>query len=464
MTKQERWTRVVERLIEEKHPFSNWISPLLNEIEGVITLDWVFEKQWLFKEALESSEEMLTVENFTAKEVLQSLKSLWDFVRRLYFRDYFLSELLSNLNHPLYELFQDLSKGISSHDVYLAIENRWASEVGPYCLSLGDDFSNLARLALSKFYTAQKNNYYDNVLSLEVKNFPQNPFYSFVHLVEENVHFDEALYQTFEQEVTRVEDLIFSQNEQYQRKLFALLKPYFIRGKQAYYKTLVGTSSWDIAVLDIRRHPNWLRTNQLLVELDLEKLKTRAEFDSLVEQVAQSELAREREMGYFEYHWIQNEFEKRLRFLEKKITLSSENQFAPWLKQMREAHGLSYRQLEQLSGVSSTYLHRLEMGARKSPSIPIAKKIAQAFGVSFDAVAKFVDSETIAEGLTTEAELDLLKLLEVKPLMIGKHSLTKKKRQSLAQLLELVMDKTFNPQHLPDTMEALELIKAIRKN
>ncbi len=469
MTGQEQGSILIETIKETNHPFQDWVLTVTNQLNNPFDFDWLLAQQRVLKSLLVVKGTDLSIGSFTKKEVLQEIKGLWEQVRRLYFRDYFLNNVLNTKTHPLHPLLQTLSKGIDSHESYLFIETCWNQQVSDYCLALGDEFSNLARLSLSKFYTAQKNQYYDHILSVEVKTSVQNPFYSFVHFIETNDCFDESLYQVFEEKLSQVETLIADQNEQYQRNLFAVLKPYFMRGKLAYYKVFLGSSSWEMAEADIHRHSHWVASRDFLTKLTSTSIETKKELENLTTALTQSQSAREREMGPFDFAWLQKEFEKRLRFIEKRLPLSTENQFAPWLKQMRESRNLSYRQLEQLSGVSSTYLHRLEVGARRSPSIPVAKKIAEAFNVPFEVVAKFINSEVFPSSETSlasvEEELDLLKLLDVTPFTIGDSvPLGEEKRQILVQLLKLMTNSSFNPNHLPDTMELLDLIQQFRQN
>ena len=463
MKKQEQSTLIIEQIKQSNHPFTSWILNTSMCFNNIIDFKWLLLQQQTLKELSSLDASSLEFNGFTKKDILKAIKGHWDVVKRLYFKDYFLEEILTTESHPLFPLLQDLSKGINSHDVYLVLESRWEQQIGTYCLSLGEDFSNLSKLALSKFYTAKKNDYYDHVLSIEIKTSLQNPFHSFVSLVDTHDLLDESLYQEFEHKVSEIERLIFNQNEQYQRKLITTLKPYFIKGKQAYYKTKGSLTSWEMTEADVRRHTTWLSSNHLLDQISRNTCLV-DEFKDLMDEFNHSQLTREREMGYFDFCWTQKEFEKRLRFLEKRLTISTDNQFASWLKQMRMSQGLSYRQLEHLSGVSATYLHRLELGARKSPSIPIAKKITQAFGVSLEVVTKFLDSHDELEPASGEQELDLLKVLEFKPFTIGETHLSKKKRQHLGQLLDLIVNKSFNPNHLPDTIELIELVKLIRKN
>lgn len=444
--------------------FVQRLLEMTESIDQPVTWEWLLNQQLFILELLEQSGAKLVFGNLSSKELTQQIKACWEHVRRVYFRDYFLEELLGSSSHPLNEFLKSLEQGITSHQMYLDFEERWHSKVIPFCESLSDDFSNLARLALSKFYTTKKNHYYDDYLRNDIQYSVENPFYFYANFLKTHDVSASNFYLLFEESTHQVETLIFQQNEQYQKKLLPVIKSYFLTMKQSYYKQQGINSSWQMVIKDVQSHPDWISSSSTLQSLLPDQFESIEEFKALMDTFQETTEQRKAEMRYFEFQWIQKEFEKRLRLLEKRLRLLSENQFATWLKTLRESHGLSYRQLERLSGVSSTYLHRLESGAQKCPTIPTAKKIAQAFGIPFEEIAKFVASDLGANLPVGEQELDLLKLLTVKPLTVGNVSLSKKQRQSVSQLLTLITSETFDTDRLSDMMELLNLIQSIQKN
>jgi HTH-type transcriptional regulator, competence development regulator len=48
------------------------------------------------------------------------------------------------------------------------------------------------------------------------------------------------------------------------------------------------------------------------------------------------------------------------------------------LRSLREERGLSFRELAQLAGVDHAYVHRLETGAKESPSDEVVSKLIRA--------------------------------------------------------------------------------------
>ncbi|MED4403728.1 transcriptional regulator [Metabacillus fastidiosus] len=58
-------------------------------------------------------------------------------------------------------------------------------------------------------------------------------------------------------------------------------------------------------------------------------------------------------------------------------------EFGKFLKRIREEKGLTLREIQELSGVSNSYLSQLENGKRGLPSPDILKKIYQSLDVDY---------------------------------------------------------------------------------
>ena len=64
------------------------------------------------------------------------------------------------------------------------------------------------------------------------------------------------------------------------------------------------------------------------------------------------------------------------------------------IKDYRESHGLSARELSKRSGVSHSYLIAMEKGEAKSPTIEILDKLAKTMAVSTDSLIRVITEET----------------------------------------------------------------------
>jgi transcriptional regulator with XRE-family HTH domain len=66
------------------------------------------------------------------------------------------------------------------------------------------------------------------------------------------------------------------------------------------------------------------------------------------------------------------------------VSMSNPKEFGSYLKQLREAKGYTISQLALYSGVSHSYISRIEAGKRGAPSPEVLQKMADVLSVSFE--------------------------------------------------------------------------------
>lgn len=91
-----------------------------------------------------------------------------------------------------------------------------------------------------------------------------------------------------------------------------------------------------------------------------------------------------------------------------------------FVKERREAKGWSKRRLATEANISHTEVHRIEIGERQSPSVPVLNSLAEALGVSKEEmlqVAGYIDEdnesvpliERVFPDLKTEKQRDTVR-------------------------------------------------------
>lgn len=137
---------------------------------------------------------------------------------------------------------------------------------------------------------------------------------------------------------------------------------------------------------------------------------------------------------------------KRIKLFKNRLSRIIENDFGAWIKQLRLDQGYSLKELETISGVTASYIHRLETGARKTPSIPIAEKLATALGVPPDDFLKKLNLFTSSDD---SEPLPLNEFIAVSKFKLGKEDkniVTKEQKDKLLILLNAIIATPWTPE------------------
>ncbi|MBT2293239.1 helix-turn-helix domain-containing protein [Paenibacillus albidus] len=98
-----------------------------------------------------------------------------------------------------------------------------------------------------------------------------------------------------------------------------------------------------------------------------------------------------------------------------------EQEFGVYLKQLREAQGLTINQLAAAAGISGSQISRIENGLRGVPKPATLRKIAEATGVSYEELMDHAGylqeqvlppAESAPEWATSKDKRDFRKMLE----------------------------------------------------
>lgn len=138
-------------------------------------------------------------------------------------------------------------------------------------------------------------------------------------------------------------------------------------------------------------------------------------------------------------------------------------EFGKYLKKLRKERGLTIRALEELSGVSNSYLSQIELGQRGAPSPDVLKKLAGPLGVTipklmvkaghitykhFQAASKGAKEYneyfelTNTDVLGIEGTYDIAHLLELAETILYKgRKLTKPERQKALDIIRVLFQE-----------------------
>ena len=128
-----------------------------------------------------------------------------------------------------------------------------------------------------------------------------------------------------------------------------------------------------------------------------------------------------------------------------------------WIKHKREKLGMSLKDLENMTGVSATYICRLEKNDRKNPSYSILEVLAEALGIDMTELMEVTSDkeDSDVKSLTT--------LLLTSDFTISNDIIEKNAKELLVDLFEKILNVEWNSQtKLRDTFEIAKKIDDLK--
>jgi len=131
--------------------------------------------------------------------------------------------------------------------------------------------------------------------------------------------------------------------------------------------------------------------------------------------------------------------------------------FGSILKFAREGKDLSLKELEDITGISASYINRLENGERQAPSVPIVSELADALDLDFAMLLDACNSKSDND-VKSIAELLLTKDFTINGIIIGKEA-----KEILVSLIEKVVNAKWKDDKMQEAYEISSLIDAYKR-
>jgi transcriptional regulator with XRE-family HTH domain len=119
--------------------------------------------------------------------------------------------------------------------------------------------------------------------------------------------------------------------------------------------------------------------------------------------------------------------------------LTVSDNFGIMLKHYRKLKNLSLKQLEEISGVSASYVNRLERGERKSPSITKILQLAEALEIPNSVLVA-----TIIQEPRTHEKIALSELLIKHEYLLNGEELSREAKERLLKIIEHIAQCQWN--------------------
>lgn len=131
------------------------------------------------------------------------------------------------------------------------------------------------------------------------------------------------------------------------------------------------------------------------------------------------------------------------------------NNFGATLKYWREKRGLSLQDLNDRTGISNSYISRLEQGNRKCPSLPILDILAKALDIQLSLLLNIATNEVNQETAPLVSELILYNDCKIDTEVM----MDKAMKQSIIQIIEFIFEMNWEDNNrMKQLFELSELI------
>ncbi|KYD21067.1 helix-turn-helix domain-containing protein [Caldibacillus debilis] len=125
---------------------------------------------------------------------------------------------------------------------------------------------------------------------------------------------------------------------------------------------------------------------------------------------------------------------------EKEGGLTVSDNFGIMLKHYRKIKNLSLKQMEDLCGVSASYINRLERGERRSPTISVILRLAGVLDISSSVLLAAIN---IKEPQASE-KISLSELLIKHEYLLNGEELSRDAKESLLKIVEHIAQCQWN--------------------
>lgn len=147
---------------------------------------------------------------------------------------------------------------------------------------------------------------------------------------------------------------------------------------------------------------------------------------------------------------------KKLKQFKKRVERAIPEDFGLLVKHARQDKGLSLQELSELTGISTSYIHRIEKGDRKSPSYPLMEKIAKVLEIDLSKILKVNKS---GEKLVSSfSELILGNNFTVNGKLVSR-----KQKEYIINIVEKIVNTKWKEDRTKKMVEIIDLIDKLNE-
>lgn len=151
--------------------------------------------------------------------------------------------------------------------------------------------------------------------------------------------------------------------------------------------------------------------------------------------------------------------QRKLRVAQNRVQRRINPNFGALILHLRKKEGYSLQELGDMTGISPSYIHRMEKGERKAPSFKVIEKLADALKVEKSVLLEVANLEEESDEV-----MSLDELLYTHNFTVSGKTISKKQKQLFVKILTKIADCEWSPQtkHL-DSLEIVDLINEFKE-
>lgn len=151
-------------------------------------------------------------------------------------------------------------------------------------------------------------------------------------------------------------------------------------------------------------------------------------------------------------------FLKKLKVFENRLSRAFPDDFGAILKHYRTAANLSLRDLEAMTGVTASYIQRIEAGKKRAPGIVVINKLSKALE------ADLMGAILSGKNSTSDSVPSVQELIIKTPFSINDKKADFTQKEALIKIINIALNKSFEENKTEDTLELLFAAMELRKS
>lgn len=237
--------------------------------------------------------------------------------------------------------------------------------------------------------------------------------------------------------------------------------------KWEFFKKIVEENGWDIVqkAIDIieENDKEAERVNAGYTDITAEeriqfKEREREDIERL-DELIENEIKpwAKDNISSFNADYIRRSLAQKRKTIENRVERSTDARFANWLNATRKSKKMTLQALSVKTGISASYLQRLEKGKRRVPTLTVVKSIADGLDVPYHEVLSVIGNEE-------EKPLSLNEVIEKQEFLVKDEYATSEQKKFLKEILAIATGDDFSVQDMNQISSlVLELQGSINK-